>query len=270
MEFLPSIALFDVRNWVVVVTGSEAEIINPLADILSRSGAHIYVCQPFLSDNDVPGEEQCPGQTFVNMDEANKASIANAVRIIETREQQVNLVRFFVLINVNSKDSASQGKRASWDSFFSRPGSNYADPPSQQTHEVEDWDRVFGTNISSSYFIASGLKFPAFGTLLRNGAELYGTGCVINVSRPGKPLVVGGYGLPTLYGSRIGQPSASDTALQQLNNLLATELNSPTEHRIRVNAIVLRQPAVTSCAVAQSVVSCATNAFIHGATVSLG
>lgn len=194
------------------------------------------------------------------MDEANKASIANAVRIIETREQQVNL-----LINVNSKDSASQGKRASWDSFFSRPGSNYADPPSQQTHEVEDWDRVFGTNISSSYFIAS-----AFGSLLRNGAELYGTGCVINVSRPGKPLVVGGYGLPTLYGSRIGQPSASDTALQQLNNLLATELNSPTEHRIRVNAIVLRQPAVTSCAVAQSVVSCATNAFIHGATVSLG
>ncbi|CAE6406716.1 unnamed protein product [Rhizoctonia solani] len=244
MEFLPSIALFDVRNWVVVVTGSEAEIINPLADILSRSGAHIYVCQPFLSDNDVPGEEQCPSQTFVNMDEANKASIANAVRIIETREQQVNL-----LINVNSKDSASQGKRASWDSFFSRPGSNYTDPPSQQTHEVEDWDRVFGTNISSSYFIAS-----AFGSLLRNGAELY----------------VGGYGLPTLYGSRIGQPSASDTALQQLNNLLATELNSPTEHRIRVNAIVLRQPAVTSCAVAQSVVSCATNAFIHGATVSLG
>ncbi|KAF8748180.1 hypothetical protein RHS01_11006 [Rhizoctonia solani] len=209
MEFLPSIALFDVRNWVVV------------ADILSRSGAHIYVCQPFLSDNDVPGEEQCPGQTFVNMDEANKASIANAVRIIETREQQVNLVRFFVLINVNSKDSASQGKRASWDSFFSRPGSNYADPPSQQTHEVEDWDRVFGTNISSSYFIASGLKFPAFGTLLRNGAELYGTGCVINVSRPGKPLVVGATATdPIRLSNR--PASASDTALQQLNNLLAT------------------------------------------------
>ncbi|CAE6349069.1 unnamed protein product [Rhizoctonia solani] len=232
MEFLPSIMLFDVRNWVIVVTGSEVEIINPLADILSRSGAHIYVCQPFLSDNDVPGEERYPGQTFINMDDASKASIANAVRIVETREKYVNL-----LINVNSRDSAAHGKRASWDSFFNRPGSNYTDPVPQQTHEVEDWDRVFGTNIASSYFIAS-----AFGPLLRSGAEIYGTGCVINVSRPGKPLVAGGYALPTLYGSRLSQPSASDTALQQLNNLLATELNLPTQHRIRVNAIVLRQP----------------------------
>jgi hypothetical protein len=57
------------------------------------------------------------------------------------------------LINVNSGDSSSQGKRGSWDSFFNRPGSHAL---SQQTHEVEDWDRVFGTNISSSYFIASG------------------------------------------------------------------------------------------------------------------
>ncbi|CEL63504.1 hypothetical protein RSOLAG1IB_10812 [Rhizoctonia solani AG-1 IB] len=259
MEFLPSMTLFDVRNWVVVVTGSEVEITNPLADILSRSGAHIYVCQPFLSDNDVPGEEQYPGQTFINMDETSKASIANAVRIVETRERCVNL-----LINVNSRDSGAQGKRASWDSFFSKPGATYSDQMSQQTHEVEDWDRVFGTNISSSYFIAS-----AFGSLLRSGAENYGTGCVINVSRPGKPVVVGGYALPTLYSSRLIQPSTSDTALQQLNNLLATELNLPTQYRIRVNAIVLRQPAVTSCAVAQSVVSCATNAFINGATVSL-
>lgn len=250
--------LFDVRDWVIVVTGSEIEVINPLVDILSRSGAHVYVCQPFLSDNDVPSEGQCPGQTFINMTETSKASIANAVRIVETREKHINL-----LINVNSGDTFSHGKRTSWDSFFSRPGSNYADIP-QQTHEVEDWDRVFGTNISSSYFIAS-----EFGPLLRSGAESYGTGCVINISRPGKPLAVGGYALPTLYGSRIGQPSVSDTALQQLNNLLATELNLPAQRRVRVNAIVLRQPAVTSCAVAQSVVSCATNSFIHGATVSL-
>ncbi|CAE6394463.1 unnamed protein product [Rhizoctonia solani] len=259
MIFLPSIMLFDVRDWVVVVTGSAIEIINPLADILSRSGAHVYVCQPFLSDNDVPGEGQCPGQTYINMEETSKVSIANAVRMVETREKHINL-----LINVNSGDTISQGKRASWDSFFNRPSSHHADPVSQQTSEVEDWDRVFGTNISSSYFIAS-----AFGPLLRNGAESYGTGCVINISRPGKPLVVGGYALPTLYGSRLGQPSVSDTALQQLNNLLATELNLPTRNRIRVNAIVLRQPAVTSCAVAQSVMSCATNSFIHGATVSL-
>ncbi|KAJ1304988.1 hypothetical protein OPQ81_000031 [Rhizoctonia solani] len=251
--------LFDVRDWVVVVTGSEIGIMNPLADILSRSGAHVYVCQPFLSDNDVPGDGQCPGQTFINMEETSKASIANAVRIVETREKHINL-----LINVTSGDSFSQGKRASWDSFFNRAGSNYTNSGSQQTSEVEDWDRVFGTNISSSYFIAS-----AFGPLLRSGSEHYGTGCVINVSRPGKPPIVGGYALPTLYGSRIGQPSASDTALQQLNNLLATELNLPTQHRVRVNAIVLRQPAVTSCAVAQSVVSCATNSFIHGATISL-
>ncbi|CUA69878.1 hypothetical protein RSOLAG22IIIB_04134 [Rhizoctonia solani] len=259
MNFLPSIMLFDVRDWVVIITGSDIEIINPLADTLARSGAHVYVCQPFLSDNDVPGEGQCPGQTFINMEETSKASIANAVRIVETREKFINL-----LINVNSGDSVSH-KRASWDSFFNRPGSHYTDPVSQQTNEVEDWDRVFGTNISSSYFIAS-----AFGSLLRSGAENYGTGCVINISRPGKPLVVGGYTLPTLYGSRLGQPSVSDTALQQLNNLLATELNLPTQHRIRVNAIVLRQPSVTCCAVAQSVVSCATNSFIHGATVSLG
>lgn len=259
MNFLPPTMLFDVRDWVVVVTGSEIEIMSPLTDILSRSGAHVYVCQPFLSDNDVPGEGQYPGQTFINMQETSKASIANAVRIVETREKRINL-----LINVSSGDSLSQGKRASWDSFFSRPGPNYAEPVSQQTSEVEDWDRVFGTNISSSYFIAS-----AFGPLLRSGAERYGTGCVINVSRPGKPVVVGGYALPTLYGSRLGQPSVSDTALQQLNSLLATELNLPTQHRIRVNAIVLRQPAVTNCAVAQSVVSCATNSFIHGATVSL-
>ncbi|CAE6418908.1 unnamed protein product [Rhizoctonia solani] len=194
MIFLPSVMLFDVRDWVVVVTGSEIEIINPLADILSRSGAHVYVCQPFLSDNDVPGEGQCPGQTYINMEETSKASIANAVRMVETREKHINL-----LINVNSGDSLSQGKRASWDSFFNRPGSHYADPVSQQTSEVEDWDRVFGTNISSSYFIAS-----AFGSLLRSGAESYGAGCVINISRPGKPLVVGGYTLPTLYGSRLG------------------------------------------------------------------
>ncbi|KAG8761107.1 hypothetical protein FRC11_014342, partial [Ceratobasidium sp. 423] len=142
--------LFDVRDWVVVVTGSEIEIISPLADILSRSGAHVYVCQPFLSDNDVPGEGQCPGQTFINMKETSKASIANAARIVESREKHINL-----LINVNSGDTFSQGKRASWDSFFNRPGTNYAEPVAQQTHEVEDWDRVFGTNISSSYFIAS-------------------------------------------------------------------------------------------------------------------
>ncbi|KAH7338477.1 hypothetical protein B0J17DRAFT_662618 [Rhizoctonia solani] len=259
MHFLPSIMLFDVRNWVVVVAGSEIEVINPLADILARSGAHVYVCQAFLSDNDVPGEGQCPGQTFINMEETSKASIANAVRIVETRENHINL-----LINVNSGDSVSQGKRASWDSFFNRPGSNYADPATQQSHEVEDWDRVFGTTISSSYFIAS-----AFGPLLRSGADSYGAGCVINVSRAAKPLVMGGYTLPTLYGSRLGQPSVADTALQQLNNLLATELNLPTQRRVRVNAIVLRQPAVTSCAIAQGVVSCATNSFINGATVSL-
>ncbi|ELU37596.1 hypothetical protein AG1IA_08375 [Rhizoctonia solani AG-1 IA] len=265
MEFLPSIALFDVRNWVVVVTGSEAEIINPLADILSRSGAHIYVCQPFLSDNDVPGEEQCPSQTFVNMDETNKASIANAVRIIETREQQVNLVRFFVVclgsdpthvFGCMSSSSTSTRKTQPLRENVRHGTASSADrgpitpirrrsKPMKSKIGIECSEPIFHPHTSSP-LTHKGLKFPAFGTLLRNGAELYGTGCVINVSRPGKPLVVGGYGLPTLYGSRIGQPSASDTALQQLNNLLATELNSPTEHRIRVNAIVLRQPVSRS------------------------
>ncbi|CAE7143690.1 unnamed protein product [Rhizoctonia solani] len=167
MNFPPSFMLFDVRHWVVVVTGSEIEVINPLVDTLSRSGAHVYVCQPFLSDNDVPGDGQYPGQTFINMEETSKASIANAVRIVETREKHINL-----LINVNSGDSFSQGKRASWDSFFNRPGSHYADPVSQQTHEVEDWDRVFGTNISSAYFIASGEHFTL--------AQMIGPGLIQN------------------------------------------------------------------------------------------
>ncbi|KAB5591382.1 Short chain dehydrogenase/reductase [Ceratobasidium theobromae] len=256
-----SIDLFDIRNWVVVVTGSAVEVIGSLADILAQTGAHVYVCQPFLSDNDVPSEDEHSSQVFVNMDETNKLSIANAVRVVETRERHINL-----LINVNAGES-SQGKRGSWDSFFNRTGSHSV---SQQTHEVEDWDRVFGTNISSSYFIAS-----AFGSLLRAGAECHGTGCVINVSRPGKTYSqlapLGGYPLPTMYGTSYSRPSASDTALQQLNNLLAAELNQSSRfpERVRVNAVVLRQPAVTSCAVAQSVISCAANSFIHGTTICL-
>ncbi|KAG9081967.1 hypothetical protein FS749_007262, partial [Ceratobasidium sp. UAMH 11750] len=144
----PAIALFDVRDWVIVVTGSAVDITNPLATILAQTGAHVYVCQPFLSDNDVPGDLEYPGQTFINMDESNKMSIANAVRIIESRENHINL-----LINVNSEGSIS--RRTSWDSFFNKQQPHFLDSASQQTHEVEDWDRVFGTNISSSYFIAS-------------------------------------------------------------------------------------------------------------------
>jgi hypothetical protein len=67
------------------VTGSAVEVINPLAAVLAQAGARVYACQPFLSDNDVPGEEQHLGQTFINMDETNKLSIANAVRIVETK-----------------------------------------------------------------------------------------------------------------------------------------------------------------------------------------
>ncbi|KAG8738698.1 hypothetical protein FRC10_006582 [Ceratobasidium sp. 414] len=230
-----AIALFDVRDWVIVVTGSAVDITNPLATILAHTGAHVYVCQPFLSDNDVPGDLEYPGQTFINMDESNKMSIANAVRIVETRENHVNL-----LINVNSEGS-SIGRRTSWDSFFNKQQPHFLDSASQQTHEVEDWDRVFGTNISSSYFIAS-----AFGALLRSGAGSYGRGCVINVSRPSKipSNALGGYTLPPALGTSLGRPSASDTALQQLGTLLSTELNSsvPRQSRVRINAVVLRQP----------------------------
>ncbi|KAG9103432.1 hypothetical protein FRC06_010850 [Ceratobasidium sp. 370] len=251
MLSIPAIALFDVRDWVIVVTGSAVDITNPLAAILAQTGAHVYVCQPFLSDNDVPGDLEYPGQTFINMDESNKMSIANAVRIIESRENHINL-----LINVNSEGS-SIGRRTSWDSFFNKQQPHFLDSASQQTHEVEDWDRVFGTNISSSYFIAS-----AFGSLLRSGAGSYGHGCVINVSRTGKipSNALGGYTLPPMLGTSIGRPSASDTALQQLSMLLSTELNPSVPRQSR---------AVTSCAVAQGVLSCAANSFINGALVSL-
>ncbi|KAG8767784.1 hypothetical protein FRC12_006047 [Ceratobasidium sp. 428] len=263
MYSMPAVALFDVRDWVIVVTGSAVDITNPLASILAQTGAHVYVCQPFLSDNDVPGDLEYPGQTFINMDESNKMSIANAARIVESRENHINL-----LINVNS-ESSSIGRRTSWDSFFNKQQPHFLDSASQQTHEVEDWDRVFGTNISSSYFIAS-----AFASLLRRGSESYGCGCVINVSRPGKlpSNALGGYTLPPTLGTSLGRPSASDTALQQLSTLLSTELNQSVtrrESRVRINTVVLRQIAVTSCAVAQSVVSCAANSFIHGAVISL-
>ncbi|KAF8601782.1 hypothetical protein BDV93DRAFT_558177 [Ceratobasidium sp. AG-I] len=228
--------LFDVRSWVVIVTGSAIDITNPLATTLSQAGAHVYVCQPFLSDNDVPGDHEFPGQTFINMDENNKMSIANTVRLVESRERHVDL-----LINVNVSETSSQGRRTSWDSFFNRPQSHFLDTQAQETHEVEDWDRVFGTNISSSYFIAS-----AFSSLLHSAAETRGSGCVINISRSGKVAAnaLGGYTLPTLYGSSLGRPNASDTALQQLSTLLSTELNQSTQHaqRVRVNAVVLRQP----------------------------
>lgn len=67
------------------MTGSAVDITNPLASVLAQTGARVYVCQPYLSDNDVPGEGEYPGRTFINMDETNKLSIANAVRIVETR-----------------------------------------------------------------------------------------------------------------------------------------------------------------------------------------
>lgn len=70
---------------IFLVTGSAVEVIGSLADILAQTGAHVYVCQPFLSDNDVPSEDEHSSQVFVNMDETNKLSIANAVRVVETR-----------------------------------------------------------------------------------------------------------------------------------------------------------------------------------------
>ncbi|QRV92902.1 short chain dehydrogenase [Ceratobasidium sp. AG-Ba] len=204
MQYMPAFALFDVRDWVIVVTGAAVDIANPLAAILAQTGAHVYVCQPFLSDNDVPGDLEYPGQTFINMDESNKLSIANAARTIATRENHVNL-----LINVNSEGS-SIGRRTSWDSFFNKQQPHFLDSASQQTHEVEDWDRVFGTNISSSYFIAS-----AFAPLLRSGVETNGRGCVVNISRPGKTPsgTIGGYTLPPTLGTSLGRPSVSDPFL---------------------------------------------------------
>lgn len=72
-------------DMVIAVTGSAVDIANPLATTLSQAGAHVYICQPFLSDNDVPGDHEYPGQTFINMDENNKMSIANTVRLVESR-----------------------------------------------------------------------------------------------------------------------------------------------------------------------------------------
>ncbi|KAH8168096.1 hypothetical protein CIB48_g125 [Xylaria polymorpha] len=171
---LSAAALFDLKDWVVVVTGGGTGVGLMIAQTLAANGARVYItgrrADVLETSAHVHGSKDKLGENGgailpLVMDVTNKESIKNAVSKFEAKERYLN-----VLVN-------NAGI------FKSRPTASPADGPeafgaAMFAEEVEDnWQETFLTNTTPLYFVTAAF-LPLLAKAASSPAKQVGT--VIN------------------------------------------------------------------------------------------
>ncbi|GAP85009.2 putative short-chain dehydrogenase protein [Rosellinia necatrix] len=221
---LSAAALFDLKDWVVVVTGGGTGVGLMMTQTLAANGARVYITgrradvletsarihgtRDTLGDN---GGDILP----LAMDVTDKESVKKAVGEIEAKEGYVN-----VLVN-----NAGVWK--------GRPTANPADGPeafgaAMFAEDVEDnWQKSFLTNSTSPYFVSAAF-LPLLAKALTSPARQAGT--VINNASVS--------GLLRMTQRQQYSYNASKAAALHLTQQMAFDL-SHENINIRVNGLAL-------------------------------
>ncbi|GAW13378.1 hypothetical protein ANO14919_027620 [Xylariales sp. No.14919] len=221
---LSAAALFDLKDWVVVVTGGGTGVGLMMVQALAANGARVYItgrrADVLETSARVHGARdrlgENGGEIFpLVMDVTDKESIRNAVSQIEAKEGYLN-----VLVN-----NAGVWK--------SRPAAAPADGPeafgaAMFAEEVEEnWQQSFLTNATSPYFVTAAF-LPLLAKAISSPAKQ--TGTVINNASVS--------GLLRMTQRQQYSYNASKAAAIQVTRQMAFDL-SHEKINIRVNGLAI-------------------------------
>jgi len=210
--------LFNVKDWVAIVTGGGTGIGLMCAQAFANNGARVYIVgrRQEVLDQAVKahGQDLANGGKLIPItaDTTSKESISQLVKEISRREKHVNVLVNNAGISGDDRQSVEKGDEGA------KALSEELWAPT-----VEDWEDTYRTNVIGYYFTT-----VAFIPLLAAATE-HNPGhsaCVINNSS------ISGTTRTTQHHY---QYNVSKGATSHLNTLLAQELRRPGV-RVRVNA----------------------------------
>ncbi|KAI0409192.1 NAD(P)-binding protein [Xylaria palmicola] len=221
---LSAATLFDLKDWVALVTGGGTGVGLMMAQTLAANGARVYItgrrADVLETSARVHGAREKLGENGgeifpLVMDVTDKGSIKNAVGEIEAKEGYLN-----VLVN-----NAGVWKN--------RPAATPGDGPeafgaAMFAEEIEDnWQQSFLTNTTSPYFVTAAF-LPLLAKAVNSPAQQVGT--VINNASVG--------GILRMTQRQQYSYNASKAAALHLTRQMALDL-SHENINIRVNGVAL-------------------------------